>query len=196
MLYGLGCRFFDELGTELYPCGSSLEYISGCDTTALVEYEDIHFIAACDVTNPLCGKNGAAYVFALQKGASAEQLESLDKGLEHFAQIAGIDKSLPGSGAAGGCGGALISLLNADFISGAGLLVKSKPFQNALQECDIVITGEGKTDNQTADGKLVSVIASQAKKLGKQVIVISGAVEGDLSALYDLGVTECCAATP
>ena len=195
ILYALGCRFYGAQCDEIFPCGGSLAIIKSADLSALDNYRGIEFTAACDVTNPLCGTNGAAYVFAPQKGARAEDLTLLDAGAESFAKFAGINKDLPGSGAAGGCGGTLLSLFDASFISGAELLAGSQPFVSALKNCRAVFTGEGRTDSQTARGKLASVIAAKAKEYGKPVIIVSGALE-DCRELYALGVTACFSIAP
>ncbi|MBP5155147.1 MAG: glycerate kinase [Clostridia bacterium] len=195
ILHALGCRFYDVNGLELFPCGASLIKTKSADLVALKEYKNIRFTAACDVVNPLCGKNGAAYVFAPQKGADEAAVISLDKGMLNFAELTGIEIASSGAGAAGGCGGALISLLGAEYVGGAKLLTGSHAFSLALERCSAVFTGEGKTDSQTACGKLVAVIAEIAAARGKPVYVISGAVEDGVN-LRDKGVSGCFPVTP
>ncbi len=195
ILHALGCRFYGAEGEELFPCGASLIKTKSADLSALKNLRGIKFKAACDVNNPLCGPDGAAFVFAPQKGADAGAVEALDKGALNFASVTGIDTETPGAGAAGGCGGALISLLGAEYESGAELLVNSRAFSEALQKCSAVFTGEGKTDLQTSHGKLVAVVAEKAKTFGKPVYVVSGAVE-EHETLEASGVTACFAATP
>ncbi len=185
ILSALGYRFYDKSENELFPCGSSLIDVAKIDNSRALNLDSVEIIAACDVKNPLCGKNGAAYVFAPQKGADTGSVDLLEKGALNFASACGINKDLPGSGAAGGCGAALLSLLGAKFVSGAELLTGSEKFLSALRECDLVITGEGKTDLQTLNGKLVYAVSSAAKRYGKPVAVVSGAVS-DLKSLSGL----------
>jgi len=195
ILHALGCRFYDKEGLELFPCGASLIKTKSADLDALKEYKNIRFTAACDVVNPLCGENGAAYVFSPQKGADEAAVILLDKGLQSFAEVTGIETNASGAGAAGGCGGALISLFGAEYVGGAGLLAESPAFSCALDECCAVFTGEGKTDIQTACGKLVSVVSEKASARGKPVFVISGAVDESVN-LRDSGVAGCFPVTP
>ena len=190
ILHALGYRFFDSNGDELAPCGASLERISSFDSSRAVDFSGVEFIAACDVNNPLYGKNGAAYVFAPQKGADAAAVERLDKGLKNAADVMRLRPDQPGAGAAGGCGAAMLSVLNAKLVSGAELFVDSNAFSDSLDKCECIFTGEGRTDSQTVCGKLISAIANKAKRCGKPVFVISGAVN-DYRPLYDSGVTAC-----
>ena len=121
--------------------------------------KDSTFVLASDVTNPLCGLNGAAYVFAPQKGADKKMVEMLDKRAEKFAEVStkhfGYDKSLmAGAGAAGGLGYAFLQYFNAEFQPGAKLLLQAVGFDELLKDADLVITGEGHSDKQTLMGKL------------------------------------------
>ena len=191
LLSALGASFYDKDGVLLAPSAFNMSKVAYSDYSALREnIKDISFIAACDVKNRLCGKDGAAYVFARQKGASDEEVAFLDKALESFSLSASIDKDLDGAGAAGGTGAALRSVLHAEYVSGASLLVGSDKFKNALTVCDAVITGEGNTDSQSCFGKLVSVVANACKTACKRCIVISGGLSGDYNALKTCGVSE------
>ena len=132
------------------------------------ELDDVHFTIATDVTNPLCGENGAAYVFAPQKGATAEMVEALDARAKHFAEASakhlGRDcQNMPGAGAAGGLGYAFLQYMNAECRSGIDLLLDTIHFDDLLQDADLVITGEGSADRQTLMGKLPFGILQRAK---------------------------------
>ena len=144
LLHALGVRFYGADGNVLVPCARSMPLVVRADKTALRGYEGISFTAACDVTNPLCGENGAARVFARQKGASEREISLLDEYAASFARAVGIDPLSAGAGAAGGTGGALISVLGAEFVSGASLLTGAERFREALSGASLVLTGEGK----------------------------------------------------
>ncbi len=189
LLHALGVRFYGADGNSLAPCARSLPLVVRADKSALKEYEGISFTAACDVTNPLCGENGAARVFARQKGASERETALLDEYAASFAHTVGIDSLAAGAGAAGGAGGALISVLGARFVSGASLLTGAERFRTALSGASLVVTGEGNTDGQTASGKLVCAVANAAKKAGVPCVVISGGLSAGCELLYGRGVT-------
>lgn len=190
LLYALGMRFLDSAGFELKPIAANLGKVQYVVKQNFVDASGIKFVAACDVKNPLCGKNGAANVFARQKGASDEDVEFLDKAVLHFARKLNIDPELSGAGAAGGVGAAVLSVLNGEYVSGASLLVNSDKFKTALSQADVLITGEGNTDSQTACGKLVSVVASSAKAQGVKTVVVSGGLSKGYEVLRDFGVAE------
>lgn len=139
--------------------------------------DSCHFEVACDVDNPLCGINGASYVFARQKGASEKDIENMDKWLKHYADICGYDDSYPGCGAAGGLGFALKYFLNAKLEKGIEIVIEKLNIENIIQTCDVVICGEGKMDKQTLSGKAPYGIARIAKKYHKKVIGIAGVIE-------------------
>ena len=190
LLHSLGMRFLDSAGFELNPIAESLGKVQYVVKNDFVDISGIRFIAACDVKNPLCGENGAARVFAKQKGASDSEIETLDKSAAHFAKKMNIDPDLSGAGAAGGVGAAVLSVLNGEYVSGASLLVNSEKFKNALSQADLLITGEGNTDSQTACGKLVSVVATAAKSYGVKTVVLSGGLSEGYESLRDFGVSE------
>lgn len=157
-------------------------------------FKDIKFTLACDVTNPLCGENGAAYVFSPQKGASKNDVELLDDGLRNIGEI--FEKAsgkkiinLPGAGAAGGIGGGLSAFLNCELQSGFDVLARAASLEDKIRRSDAVITGEGKTDRQTLFGKLPKRVSDIAEKFGVPCILLSGDVENDISA-EELGVCE------
>lgn len=185
MLEALGYRFMDSGGNILKGCGEALGRISSIDCSnvhpALSESE---FIVACDVDSPFCGLDGAAYVYGPQKGASPEMVEQLDRGMRHFAriifQITGVDVTdMPGSGAAGGLGGALKAFLKAEISRGADMVLDAVHFDDAIKDADLVITGEGRIDSQTLTGKLPYVVAKRAAAQNIPVVALCGCSEVD-----------------
>lgn len=176
-LSALGVIFRDINGEEIpYPKGKDLEYIYGAGFTNIVK--DINFTFACDVENVFFGKNGAAYVFAPQKGASKDDVVRLDNGLKMLNAFLPKDVSrLKGSGAAGGICGGLYSVYGGEIHSGFDILSKACSLEEKIKQSDIIITGEGKTDPQTLMGKLPFKISELCKKYDKKCYVISGKIE-------------------
>ena len=193
MLQALGVRFFDDNGDELpAPAdGEDISRICRIDTSALdPEIFECQIKIASDVTNPLCGSNGAAYVFAPQKGASPDTVEFLEKSLENLGSVCVNSKladnfNSPGDGAAGGVGFALRTILKAKSGSGAELVLDQLKFDEVLDGADFVITGEGRSDAQTLCGKLPAVVAERAGKKGVPVILLSGALGENSEALEE-----------
>jgi glycerate kinase len=146
---------------------------------------------ACDVTNPLLGPRGAARVFGPQKGATPEEVEQLEDGLGHLAEVwrrEGLLESVdrPGDGAAGGLGAGLRAFCRAELCSGARLVAEMIGFDDEIRDADILVTGEGRTDEQTADGKLPVVLAARARAAGAKTVLISGAIADDVGGLGGL----------
>ena len=201
MLSALGYRFLDINGDELQSIGEDLVSVSKIDSYNTVEeLKGAKFTVACDVTNPLYGKEGAAYVFAPQKGATPKMVEMLDAGLKNFSSVVkeelNVDISrVEGAGAAGGLGGAFIAFLGAELKPGIELILDTVGFNNALEGADLVITGEGKLDRQTTMGKAPMGVLKRAKEFGVPVIAIGGAVE-DKQLLLDMGFTGVYAIKP
>ena len=192
MLAALGWKFFDGEGQLLQPVGASLLHIQSIEPGE--SYPDIAFTAACDVTNPLFGPRGAAYTFGLQKGASPEDVEELDRGLRHFAEIctATFGQNLaanPGAGAAGGLGYALQMFLHAAFQPGAELAIQLSRLPQNLKSADLCLTGEGQTDFQTAYGKLPAAVNAASHDAGVPCVCLSGALGHDWRKLYEAGFT-------
>jgi glycerate kinase len=189
MLSALGFRFLDAGGAPVGLGGAALEKIAAVDAGgADSRLKKTVIKVACDVTNPLTGPTGAAAVFGPQKGATPEMVKALDAGLGRLGRAwakAGlaIDAEQPGDGAAGGMGAALRICLGAKMESGALLVMRYAGFFERLPEADLVITGEGLTDGQTAGGKLCSVVAGECRKAGVPVALLSGALGGDAGAL-------------
>lgn len=190
LLSALGVKFYDNNHRELEPIPLSLSKVEYIDKSGMLDLSHVTFVAACDVNNPLYGSEGAVSVFSRQKGATDADMAILEKGLKHFSVVMGIDGAIAGSGAAGGVGAAMISVLGAEYVSGASLLVSSGTFKKALNESSLIITGEGNTDGQTSCGKLISVIAKAAQEEKKTLIVLSGGLSDGSEKLLDMGVSE------
>lgn len=183
MLRALGCRFRKADGSEIALGAQELSELATIETEALDQrLEESHFSIACDVTNPLCGTNGASYIFAPQKGADPATVQKLDVALAHLADMTaatlGTDlRDQPGAGAAGGLGFAFASYLNGTLRPGVDIVLDAVLPESELRAADIVVTGEGRFDGQTAMGKAPVGIARRAKACGCKVIVLAGSVE-------------------
>lgn len=183
MLSALGVKFFDYSGKTLKGSGADLERIARIDTSTLIpEAQASEFIVACDVDTPFCGPEGAAYVFAPQKGATPPTVEALDRGMFSFAKVI-ADKfkidiiPLNGAGAAGGLGGAFKAFFNAHLTKGIEMVLHAISFDSMIQDADLVITGEGRIDFQTAKGKTAAGVLQHAQRLNIPTIAIGGSVE-------------------
>ena len=191
----LGVRFYDADGQSFVPVGDTLGRIARIDTAEADELlRSVEITVMCDVTNPLYGPTGAAYVFAPQKGADAEKVKSLDAGLRHFGDVIrsqyGLDVSaMPGAGAAGGMGAGCVSLLGGTIQSGIDAVLDVTGFDRQLEGADLVITGEGRIDSQSADGKVISGVARRTRAKGVPLIAIAGGIADSAGAVYDIGVS-------
>lgn len=191
----LGVRFFDRTGTPFVPTGGTLGEVERIDVSAARErLRGVEITAMCDIDNPMYGENGAAYVFAPQKGAGPEQVRALDAGLRRLAGVMrrelGMDfAELPGAGAAGAMGAGVTAFLGASLQSGIESVLNAVDFDRAAADADLIFTGEGRLDSQSLRGKVVIGVARRAKRLGKRVIAIVGGAEGELEAAYAEGVT-------
>jgi len=201
LISALGFKVLDKDGKPVGHGGEALSKIASIDYSgADKRLKSLSIKVACDVTNPLLGANGASAVFGPQKGASAEMVKALDGGLANLARAwkeAGLadDVEHPGDGAAGGIGAALRICLGAAMESGAMLVMKYAGFFKHLPQADLVITGEGMTDAQTASGKLCSIVSREARNAGIPVALISGALGGDrekLLSIFDYAVSIAC----
>lgn len=184
MLQALGFRFFDNNGDLIDNCcGGILGEIASIDDTQVPEaIKNAQFTVACDVDTPFCGPIGAAYVFAPQKGASPEMVQQLDEGMASFAKVIeakyGIDiVPMAGAGAAGGMGGGFRAFLNATLKKGIDMVLDAIGFDSIISGADLVVTGEGKVDFQTAKGKTAAGVLARAKAQGIPVVAIGGCVE-------------------
>ena len=185
MLQALGYRFFDAEGHEIQEtlCGGLLTKVASIDSRhAHPALAQAHFLAVCDVRNPLFGPNGAACVYAPQKGADMESVKRLDLGLRHIGEVmwrtTGSEfLSMPGCGAAGGMGAALAAFLKAELKPGIRVLLEELHIGEWMAGADLVLTGEGKSDQQTLMGKVPQGVLEMANARGIPTILVSGAVE-------------------
>jgi len=190
MAQALGVRLLDAEGRELTRGGAPLIDLARVDASGLDPgWRSVKVRVACDVTNPLTGPRGASHVYGPQKGADAATVIELDRALKRFGDVVGID-DLPGAGAAGGTGAGLVAFLGATLEPGAPLVVEATGFDARLQGSDLVITGEGRVDEQTAFGKAPGEVAKRASKAGVPVLLIAGSKGPGWEALYGSGVTE------
>jgi len=191
MISALGFKVLDENGKPVGQGGEALSKIASVDCSgADKRLKAVSIKVACDVTNPLLGPRGASAIFGPQKGATPEMIKILDAGLAKLGKAwirAGLAKDVKqnGDGAAGGVGAALRICLGAKMESGAMLVMRYAGFFGRLKGADLVITGEGMTDGQTAGGKLCSVVARESRKARVPVALLSGGLGGDAAALLD-----------
>lgn len=194
MLQALGFKFYDENDNLVGLGGQALIQIKRIDDSEkLKELDECNFKIACDVNNPLFGLNGAAHIYGPQKGATPEIVEDLDKGLRNFAQVVKNDlgKDLAeteGAGAAGGLGYGFLTFLNSKLESGIKIILDETKLEESVKDADIVVTGEGRLDNQTAMGKAPIGVAKLAKKYGAKVIAIAGCTTDDAIACNEEGI--------
>jgi glycerate kinase len=182
MLRALGYRFLDKEGQELSGGGEILAHIASIDGSHVSDIvKECEFVVACDVKNPLYGESGAAHIFAPQKGADAEMVEQLDKGLRNFARV--VEEyngekiaDMEGAGAAGGLGGGFKALLGALLERGIDMVLTAMNFDAIIEGSDIVVTGEGRIDYQTVMGKAPSGVLKAATKQGIPTIAIGGGI--------------------
>lgn len=191
----LGTCFFDTMGKEFIPTADSLTKIGDIDNSITQELlQGIKVTAMCDIDNPLYGPEGAAYVFAPQKGADASTVELLDYNLQSLADVIAevlgkrVSK-MPGAGAAGGFGAGVVSFFQGKLRSGIDTLLDLIKFDDLLIGTDMVFTGEGRIDSQSLRGKAVIGIAMRAKVENVPVIAVVGSIAEDIEAAYDMGVT-------
>ncbi|MDD2480051.1 MAG: glycerate kinase [Victivallaceae bacterium] len=187
MMQALGAQLLDEFGNILPDGvgGGDLCRIAKIDLSGLdSRLRRCHFNVACDVNVPLLGPTGAARMFGPQKGATPAMVETLERNLAHWAEITGESCSTPGDGAAGGLGFALRALLNAQISSGAELVIEITDLVKKMDGADLVITGEGCSDEQTSTGKLCATVAMAARNINIPTILLSGALKGDFSDIF------------
>ncbi|PWJ11350.1 glycerate kinase family protein [Ruminococcus flavefaciens] len=196
-LQALGFGLFDGNGAPISRGARGLADLAEITADgALHELRDCRFRVACDVKNPLCGEKGCSRVFAPQKGAAEEDIPLMDGWLGHYAEtmkrtFPQADPNCEGAGAAGGMGFALMFALGAELRSGAELVMEAVAMEQAVQQADIVVTGEGCLDGQTAMGKAPAVLAALAKKYGKPVLAFGGAVGRGAELLREKGIDAC-----
>ena len=213
MLQALGFRLLDADGHDIPRGGAALAKLQRIEfpQTRNSQLATRNFRIACDVTNPLCGPNGASAVFGPQKGATPEMVKELDSALAHFAQVVGkgvesrcrcrkdLDNSIlhlsstptpntPGAGAAGGLGFAFKAFLGAELVPGVELILNETHLEDFVRDADIVITGEGRLDGQTVMGKAPIGVARLAKTYGKRVLAFSGILGDGVEAVNAAGI--------
>ncbi len=196
MMQALGVSFKDKKGHELGFGGGNLINLDTIDTSNIdMRLKECHITIASDVSNPLCGENGASSVYGPQKGATPEMVDELDKSLEHYGEVIkkqiGADViDIPGAGAAGGIGAAFHTFFEVEFKSGIEAILKMIDFDAEIKGADLVITGEGRIDEQTAYGKVPVGVAEHAKKVGDiPVIALGGSIENGAEAVYENGIS-------
>jgi glycerate kinase len=195
MAHALGFRLLDAAGIELPRGGAALARLERIDPSGFdPRWQSVNVMVACDVTNPLTGPQGASAVYGPQKGADGEMVRELDAALAKLAAVIERDlgkrvADVPGAGAAGGAGAGLIAFLDARLVPGAPLVVEASGFDAELEGADLVITGEGRADAQTAYGKAPGEVAKRAKEARIPVLLIAGSKGPGWEVLSGLGVT-------
>ncbi|HFQ5069617.1 TPA: glycerate kinase [Vibrio vulnificus] len=194
MAQALGIKLLDAQGNALGHGGGELAKLATIDCSQLdSRLAQVRLEVACDVDNPLCGTKGASAVFGPQKGATPEMVTILDENLAHYASIIkqqlGVDvRDMAGAGAAGGMGAALLGLLNAELRPGIEIVMDAVRLDEIVADADLVITGEGRIDNQTIHGKTPIGVARTAKKHGLPVIGIAGCLSADCGVVHEHGL--------
>lgn len=194
MLIALGYEFLDSNGKPVGICTKDLANIASVKTeNRIPQLDECKFQVACDVTNPLCGENGATYVYGPQKGITEDIQAELDAAMANYASITkgylGVDNTkAAGAGAAGGLGYAFLSYLQGELQPGIELVMKAVGMEQAIREADLVFTGEGRLDHQSAMGKAPVGIAALAKKYGAKVIALAGSVTDDAAICNERGI--------
>lgn len=193
-LSALGVKFLDSEGRNLEGCGENLIRISKIDRSGLDRrLQDTKLTVMCDVNNPLCGERGAAFTFGKQKGGTPEMLERLELGMHHYRELLlqefGVDADeIPGAGAAGGLGIALMLFLNAKPKSGIETVLELVDFDEKLKDVSMVVTGEGCADWQSSFGKVMHGVGIHSKKYGIPVAAIVGSMGPGAEMLYESGI--------
>lgn len=188
MLQALGAKFINQAGEEVDRFGKNLSEITRVDFSNVDQrLKSIQLLVASDVENPLCGEKGATHVFGPQKGATLEQIKHFDKALDRYSDMiqkeTGLQfKNKAGAGAAGGLGFALM-IVGGQLVSGANLVAEAIGLEKSIAKADLVLTGEGQSDEQTLFGKAPGFVAELARKHQVKTVLISGSLSGDLEAL-------------
>lgn len=202
MLKALGVRFFSNDGHELAEGGAALINLAFIDDSGLdPRIKESSFLIASDVTNPLCGPNGASTIFGPQKGASASDVIKLDQALLHYSKIVQKQKKMDlcqivGGGAAGGMGAALSAFLQAKIQSGIEVVMESIQFEERIAKANLIITGEGKLDSQTFSGKVITGVSKYAKKQKIPVIALCGSLQLNGNQINELGINSAFSIVP
>ena len=198
----LGVRFLDAEGKELEGTGENLILVKDIDISNLLpEARDASFKVICDVTNPLCGPQGATYTYGPQKGGTTELLENLEEGMCNFRDVISNEfgsnlDDVPGSGAAGGLGGALAVFLNATMKSGIETMLDLIDFDKKLSGVSLVVTGEVRLDWQSCFGKVVQGVGERCKKQGIPVVALVGSTGKGAEKILNHGISHIIATAP
>ncbi|MDU6306294.1 MAG: glycerate kinase [Clostridium sp.] len=191
----VGIRFLDEAGNSFIPTGGTLHRIQQLDLSQIDPMiKSIEFVTMCDIDNPMYGPTGAAAIFGPQKGATPEEIELLDAGIQHLSQIIkqtmGLDLAfVPGTGAAGAMGAGMAAFFHSRLQMGIQTILDTVQFEELAAGTDMIFTGEGKLDSQSLRGKVVIGVARRAKALGVPVTALVGDIGDDMGAAYDEGVS-------
>ncbi|HCD1254204.1 TPA: glycerate 2-kinase [Citrobacter amalonaticus] len=194
MVQALGAKLCDANGTEIGYGGGSLNTLNTIDVSGLdPRIKQCAIRVACDVTNTLVGEQGASRIFGPQKGATEPLILELDRNLAHYADMIkkslGMDvRNVPGAGAAGGMGAALMAFLGAELKSGIEIVTQALNLEEHIHDCTLVVTGEGRIDSQSIHGKVPVGVASVAKKYHKPVIGIAGSLTRDVGVVHQYGI--------
>jgi len=196
MAAALGYNFLDKNDNKIIPIGKNLINIAKIEKTLKAEqFKDLNIRTITDVDNCLYGENGAAYIYAKQKGANKTEISNLDVGLQHFNNLV-FEKTninlnkIKGAGAAGGLGAGIFYFLNGKISSGSSYIIEQSNIEEYIKKTDVVITGEGKLDSQTLNGKIVYKISKLAKKYNKKLIIVCGYSEFNKNEIQKLGSPE------
>ena len=191
----IGVKFFDKYGNEFIPVGGTLKNIVKIDLSQRSKYiDDIEIVTMCDIDNPMYGTNGAAYIFAPQKGADKDMVVELDKGLRNLCKVIKNDigtdlKDVPGGGAAGAMGAGMIAFFDSKLQMGIETVLDTISFDEVINDADMIFTGEGKIDTQSLRGKVVIGVARRAKRKNVPVTVVAGGADDGIDEAYNMGVT-------
>ncbi|MFA5514194.1 MAG: glycerate kinase [Sphaerochaetaceae bacterium] len=191
----VGFKFIDRENKSFIPVGKTLNQIDKIESGAVNPLlKDVEIITMSDVENPLYGLQGAAYIFAPQKGADSQMVKELDDNLRKLALLIKRDlkidiSSLKGGGAAGGCGSAMVAFFNSKLEMGIEVLLDTIEFDSLIKDADFIFTGEGKIDTQSLRGKVVSGVAKRAKRNNIPLIALVGDIGDDIQEFYDMGVS-------
>lgn len=194
MLKALGVRFLDENGEDAGEDGQALAKVARIDVSGMNPLlKECHIQVACDVNNPLCGENGSTYVYGPQKGVTEDMKKTLDEAMAHFARVTSETlendyMNIPGAGAAGGLGYAFLAYTGAALTPGIELILDAVGLEEELSGADVVVTGEGRLDFQTAMGKAPVGVARLAKKYNAKVIAFAGSVTKEATACNKEGI--------
>ncbi len=202
MAQALGAKLLDTKGAPLAFGGAALADLERIDITTIDRrLAGCDIVVASDVTNPLCGPQGASAVYGPQKGATEEMVVQLNAALAHYADVINRDlnidiRDVPGAGAAGGLGAGLIAFLKARLLPGIDIVIQATGLVKHLKDAALVFTGEGRIDSQTAHGKVPVGVARKAKTFGLPVIAIAGGIGDGYQAVYEQGIDAVCSIAP